>query len=325
MSLVATLSMFAMVFAPLLTTVTQAATAPAYTTSRYMSTVDPTKLYNMGCALGQTAANTLGAQEHMVILDFGYTRYNSADGTYGTALFSGAYASTAQIATAVENYARGYYTCSGQDKISHLKIGVGTNNKQTSTSAVTYNHGSTWAWMVNTINSRLVSAGHNSMVTAIGATDIEMSWNTVYNSKQWVDGYVKSHQYALYNYGDAGGCPSSGSTSGACNNGWTTADVYYVSYGASAANFPIPEIYRTDGIQANQWKHISLYGAVNKGKALYFPGVLTQWQACNEVGGCTGINNTPSTGWTQLYNAINSDSRTAQSNITYSTDISWNN
>jgi hypothetical protein len=53
-------------------------------------------------------------------------------------------------------------------------------------------------------------------------------------------------------------------------------------------------------------------------------GSFTQYQACQQFpDGCgTGLNNTPSQGWTQLKNELNRDSRTAQI-LTWSTDIKW--
>jgi len=51
-------------------------------------------------------------------------------------------------------------------------------------------------------------------------------------------------------------------------------------------------------------------------------GSLTQAAACSQVGGCSGTNNSASTGWTQLYNALNSDSRSAQS-LSWASDLRY--
>ena len=97
--------------------------------------------------------------------------------------------------------------------------------------------------------------------------------------------------------------------------------MYYVAWGADPA-IPLPEIYATSGANAKQWQKIKLYSVVTKNDPMVILGSLTQWNACQENGGCSGTDNSPSEGWQQLYDQLNSDSRTAQS-LSYSTDISW--
>lgn len=128
----------------------------------------------------------------------------------------------------------------------------------------------------------------------------------------------------MYNFGSADGCPSSGAqtaTPRACNNGWTQAGVWYVSYGAQPA-YAVPEIYATTGVNASQWYYVSKYAKLAHAYRITFSGELTQSGACAQRGGCTGTNNTPSQGYTQLWNKINSDTATA-SGIKWSVDIKW--
>lgn len=59
-------------------------------------------------------------------------------------------------------------------------------------------------------------------------------------------------------------------------------------------------------------------------------GVMTQYQACLDQGGCSGTNNTPEQGWTQLRDLLSSDSQTAQTllnpqTLRWVTDITWQN
>lgn len=131
------------------------------------------------------------------------------------------------------------------------------------------------------------------------------------------------HAQSSYFFGDAAGCPTAEPASnGSCNNGWKQADVYYVSYG-SRTSFPVPQIYRTDGVQATQWWAISLYGAKYQGSKARFRSSLTQYQACQQRQNCPpSTQNPPDQGWRQLWDAVNHDSRTLMG-IPWSTDVQW--
>lgn len=131
----------------------------------------------------------------------------------------------------------------------------------------------------------------------------------------------------LYNYGDAAGCPPYGN----CNNGWTQDDVWYISWGCGIAA-PLPEIYTTTGSQAKEWYRLVKYSiSKNPGNPMIISGTMTQYQACIDQGDpCSGTNNTPEQGWTQLWDLLNADPETAQtllnpSTLRWSTDISWQN
>lgn len=305
-------------------------TPPPYTTSWYMDTTDPTTLptaaYSMGCTLGTHDKNTAGTQDNVVILLFGKPAYvNSIYGTYDwTSYGSGSvFVTKSQIAATVEQFGKGYWVCTGSDTTSQLYVAAGVNN---SGSGVTYNHGSAWATMTTSINSWISTNGYSSQVKVRAAGDMEPDFNSSSSTIAWVNGYTASYGSGLwlYDVGSASGCPISGNptANSPCNNSWVLDNVWYVSWGTYPL-YPIPEIYNTAGANASQWYLISLYSYLYKGGPLYFPGVLTQSQACQQVGGCSGINNTPAQGWTQLYNALNADSRTANPTIRWSTDIKW--
>ena len=309
-----------------------APTPPRYTTSYYMNTSDPASLptaaYNLGCTLGTSDKNTAGTQDNVVILLFGKPALsNNIYGTYvwtarGSA--STVFISTTQIAAAVQQFGKGYWICTGTDTTSQLYVAAGTSNFGNSTN-VNYNHGSAWATMTKNINSWISTNGYSSQVKVRAASDIEPDFSNSSSAINWVDGYTASYGSGLwlYNVGAASGCPISGTptATSACNNSWTVDNVWYVSWGTIPL-YPIPEIYNTVGANAAQWYRISLYSYLYKGGSIYFPGTLTQSQACQQLGGCTGIDNSPGTGWTQLWNAINADSRTAGT-IRWSTDIKW--
>jgi hypothetical protein len=109
----------------------------------------------------------------------------------------------------------------------------------------------------------------------------------------------------IYNFGDAAGCTQDGSTT-ACNNGWTQERVWWVSEGFALAR-PLPEIYTNSGSMARQWYQLARYTDARHSADMVIAGTLTQFGACQQVGGCTTTDNTPSQGWTQLYDLLNAN------------------
>jgi hypothetical protein len=95
-------------------------------------------------------------------------------------------------------------------------------------------------------------------------------------------------------------------TNSTCNNGWTENRVWWVSDGFLLAQ-SLPQIYTNSGSQARQWYQIARHAYLNKPATMVMSGRLTQYGACQQVGGCTGTDNTPAEGWTQLYNLLNAD------------------
>jgi hypothetical protein len=313
------------------TNTAEAASPPPYTTSWYMNTSNPNNLptdaYGMGCNLGTHDKNTAGTQDNVVVLLFGQPAYSV--GTYGSYVWGSRgggpypFLSTSLIANTTQQFARGYYICTGSDTSSQLYLAAGVNNYG---SGVTNAHGSAWATMTSSINSWVSSSGYSSQVKIRAAADIEPDFGTASAAIAWVNGYNASYGSGLwlYNVGAASGCPWTGtpSANSPCNNSWVVDNVWYVSWGATPF-YVIPEIYNTGGVNAEQWYRISLYSALYQGGRISFPGTLTQYQACQQMGGCSGIDNSPSQGWTQLFNSVGADSRTSLTNIRWSTDIMW--
>jgi hypothetical protein len=292
------------------------------TNSYYMITVDDSFLYDLGCEIGTRDQNEPEAQDSVSVLDFSYPICDSELG-YGGDLFGFGPVPLHDIENAVKSFALGYYTCTGSDNTSNLVIGVGTNNKLTScdTEAKAASHGAAWAEMVNSINQWAIDQGIFQQVQAFGASDIEVSWNTPAWSRTWVNGYDQVNQYPLLHFGDAAGCPySEGSTSTLCGAGWSMEDVWYVSWGAPPS-LPLPLIYRTDGIQAEQWAHLSRYSVSQHGARMEFTGVFTQYQACQQAT-CDGTDNTPYEAYQQLTSVLNESANTAME-LNWMTDIRW--
>ena len=290
--------------------------APRDTISRYMSTTDPRRLYDMGCGAGRRA------EDGIVLLDFGQAWQNETDGRQGTRLFlydgNEPFRDTAQIAEAARQFVRGYWSCAA--RTTFLRLGVGTNNFRGATGAA---HGAAWGQMLSELASWLASQPELAAQTLFfGANDIEPSWNSAALTRAWVNGYASATSRGLYNYGSCDGCPFWRAPASTPSNGWTVEDVWYVSWGARPA-VAVPEIYLENGWNADQWYRISLYGALAHGEKVEYRSLLTQRRAC--VGrGCNGTANTPAQAWQQLQDALNADPRTRHA-IPAVTDITWEN
>lgn len=310
--------------------------APPSSLSRFMSTVDTSTLYLEGKQLGETAA--LEMRDDIIVLDFGWPNYVKKTRAYGTLLFSGfgagnTFASTTDIANAVKAFAQGYHdqvALNNNINGSQVVIAIGTNNKRGASSK----HAQAWASMVDQVNTWAQNQNY-SEITIAAASDMEIGWNTARNTREWVDGYKSYFSnnnrplITLYNYGDAAGCPPFGN----CNNGWTQDDVWYISWGSGISS-PLPEIYTTNSSQAKEWANLVKYSFTkNPNNPMIIAGVMTQHQACKDQYGdvgCSGTNNTPEQGWTQLRDLLNSDSQTAQTllnpqTLRWVTDITWQN
>jgi hypothetical protein len=298
-----------------------ASEAPRATTSRYISTVDPAHHYAMGCAAGRAG------ERGTVILAFGQPWVEN--GIYGVIYYRRPgypFASTQVIAEATKAFLRGYWECAPPD--ATLNLAVGTNNYRGATLQLDTSraHGQAWGQMIGQLHTWLENEappGVRGRLAVFGGNDIEMSWNTPALTKAWVEGYVQATSRPFINFGTCDGCPTTGNPTQRPNNGWTVEDVWQVN-GPSYV-IPFPEIYLRNGVNADQWYRMSLYGALNKGSKLNFGGLLTQWQACQDRGTCGGLtDNTPQQGWQQLQSALNADPRTAMP-LPPPSDITWRN
>jgi hypothetical protein len=290
---------------------------PPYTTSYYMTTTDYDTLYRLGQTSGQRA---VPAQNVVIFLDFGQPWNENS--TWGVAIFGSLeFRSTAQIYTAIQAFCRGFYLTAPAN--AHLTVAIGTSNYDSPGSwgrFVGRDHGIAWGQMVKSLNEWVATPPTwADKITVAGAIDAEPGWNTAANTRGWTDGYnqaVSGSGSTYLNYGSCDSCPFDRCTTCVPSNGWTFEDIWYISWGLPSA-FVVPEIYLPDGANAQQWYRISLYGWAVHGQAIIFSGVMTQMQACN----CPGQTNPPAEGWSQLYNLINSDFKTAY-DIKWLTDIS---
>ncbi len=302
-----------------------------YGTSLYMGSLSTTFAYTYGCETGARDLANPGTQESLVILAYGQAWVE--DGVYGIWNFSGPFGSLAQVSYSAREFARGYWVCSGADNESHITLGIGINNYGSFTddsscypmTVCSRNHGERWAQMVAETDQWVVAQGYGSQVTVTGAIDIEQGWNTAAVSKAWVDGFDAKDQnkYIYYNFGTCTNCPTRLWPNLVPENGWTPWDIYYVSYGVPPS-WPIPEIYVNNGLNARQWAYLSHLAATYWGAPIYFPGLMTEWQACQQhPSGCDQIDNTPQEGYDQLMSELAYWPQTMQANIPLVTDIKW--
>lgn len=299
-----------------------------YSTSYYLDTTSPSVLYNLGCQKGLSDLNTPGMQDSIVILDFGQPW--GSDGAYGTRVFDyeNTFKTTVQIAEAVKQFGKGYFVCSGDDNLSKLMIGIGTSNYGTTwfrSGTNSADHGREWAFLVAEVAEWMVAEGYASQVSVSGAIDIELAWNTYEITWPWVHAFDQNDQskYVYYDYGACEGCPTRLNTTPYMPEGWSLFNVWKIAWGNGAV-WPLPLIYAESGVNARQWAWLSKYSHDTFGGAMYFPGLMTQHQACQQVGGCSGIDNTPEEGHDQLLYEVNYFPETAQESIRWTTDIKWN-
>jgi hypothetical protein len=288
------------------------------TISRYMATTDPSVLHTEGCQMAQGASGQ--AQSGVVVLDYGEP-YDDGAGTYGTSDYGtgNPFVSAATIQTAVEGYLDGYASCN-VPATNHLILAVGTSNFG---SHVSVAHAQAWATMVASLGAYITTKTYPNETIA-AADDMETGWSSAAVTRAWLDAYVaQTNTIPLYDYGDAGGCPSTTyGAGGVCQPGWTQADVGYVAGAAGPNVRAIPEIYNTSGTTANQWTQIAL-GMIAANTPVTFAAVMTQDGSCGT--GCSGLNNTPAQALGLLNADFAANAATRSIVVTSATDITTAN
>ena len=290
-------------------------TTPApVATSRYIrningSSSDITKMRAEGAA---DAARNPAGHRYLVLLDIGgQGNYGGKSGVVLSA--TSHFVSNAALVKALNAYVDGYR--SKQRLGAPVTIAIGANNDMTVNSST----GAIWAHqVVNPVAAH--AAGHAGMTVA-GANDIEPGFRAdAAHTRAWLSGYLHATSRKFVFNGSADGCNWS-TVRGHCNNGWTAADMYWLSGGASPSRIvSLPQIY--NHTMAQQWKYISLTGVVGKHPRVKFGGPLTEWTACQQAGSCGSLGG--HTAWKTLWSAIRSDARSSQGSLPYSTDLRIN-
>jgi hypothetical protein len=333
------------------------ASPPPHSISRYWDVyrsdrnqLDHARLYATGCN---------DAKEHreeyiVVILDFGDPELRN--GRLGANLpATGYFFSIDEIKRGVKNYISGYWDCSKDHRDSYLMLGIGTNNQGIVAfyDAPAADHGAAWGqmiedlhdWLINeqcTMDEFYVPCNYRRQITVVGASDIE-DWGEIENystgeleqvkpesARAWADAYSESAPTKPYiNYGNCSNCETD------CGNPdypWCNDHYWYLSWGNKNA-WPLPEIYREDGRNAEQWQALSKYSATCTNNCepentlfhtpIFFRGSLTQEGCCDRRDCEPGTANPPKDGWEQLFDELFKDPVTRQVFLRWSTDILW--
>ncbi|HVP06087.1 MAG TPA: hypothetical protein VMT90_10470 [Dehalococcoidia bacterium] len=317
------------------------AQAPVGSSSRYLS--NPEYCFSgpgFPCAMRQlgTAIGDMHHQDDLVILDFGRPWYEA--GQWGAHLLGHdppVFETIGDVELAIRDFLRGYADSYNAYHVQeqHITVVVGTNNcvdsldcpAQPFGSGYTNGgHAQAWADMISDLNDWVdVPPSYRAFETVWAGSDIEPNWSSFGPAVDWVGGYNFKYlqwpydrRWRFVNYGSADGCPSS--SIGSCDNGWTQGNIRYVSYTIDSA-WPLPDIYRMDGMNAGQWQEISKTQGL-----MHFIGSVSQYTACMQKDGpeCVGADAYPDNSWHQLWVLLNGDISTA-SNPDWSTDIGWDN
>jgi hypothetical protein len=246
------------IYLPLVHSDFPATTAPSYYISE-LSKVHRNEtdiFYSLGYALGGHDQVTLGVQNNLVILDYGYPFKSGS--TYGVHLVMGevgTFFSINKVIDSAYNFARGYYNATGSDHDSHLRMVIGVNNCCTNVSLSTYQgHGTAWGQTVNSIRSQITP--YSTQVDVVAGCDIE-TWGNSYPTEQWLNNYMaastcvpgsnNSADGCFYNFGNMTISVSGTSCATGESSPWQACDVWYLSWGAqkNGKRFarPLPEIY----------------------------------------------------------------------------------
>lgn len=219
------------------------------------------------------------------------------------------------VVSAMKAYLDGY--ASRQRPYAPLTLAIGTNND------VDVSAGAGISWARNVVNpvASYAAAAHPGTVIA-GANDMEPGFSaSVQATRSWLSGYLSATSARFVFNGSADGC-STGAAGSGCNNGWSMADLQWLSGGAAPTRtVSLPQIYNY--AMPLQWKNISLTGT-NLGRSrINFGGPLTEYTACSQAGGsCGSLSNTVA--WQQLWSAIQSTAATRQSQLPNGTDLRIN-
>jgi hypothetical protein len=244
---------------------------PHLSESFYVETPSTTWAYNNGCSNGSWDLQHNYALRYD-ILDFGGQTSTGALNVNNQSM------SASQIKASVEEYAHGYYNCSGS---TTLYLGVGTNN---SVSQISTTGGAAWANMIDSIGASSMGQVVASQITFRGADDIEDWYSTTSAgaAEQWAQGFDGATTRLYNDFGDASGCSQTsyaynnghGLTCSSTNSSFTQHAYWYLSWGEPAA-LATPEIYNSGMPQ--QWREICLFGYYEENQAMiWFTGPLTQ-------------------------------------------------
>jgi hypothetical protein len=238
-------------------------TKSSATISLYERTTDPGVFRSQGCRAAQRGATGV------VILDFGKPSYNGH--TYGTILFSGAFAGNRAITRAMLGYAHGYAGCLPPGSADQISLARGTSNYHPSVPSV-YRAGRKWARETMALQHMLRKHELDDHVVSAAADDVEPAWDpSFWRTRDFYRGYADSRVgHALYNYGSLDG--------GIVSGYWNVHQAFFVTGGMRYAR-AIPEIYNP--AMARQWAALAQAAKHRYHRTVRFAGVMTEHTSSN--------------------------------------------
>jgi len=284
----------------------------AWTRSFYIANTSTAAMGQLGCYSSETSGR--------MTLFFGAP--TDVGGNFGATLWGAQNRTIAQIGELARNFVRGFVWCrpGGQQAL----VGLGTSNSAADTKPDAWlaGHGATWASMVRSV-AEWAERTYPGTVRIYGAWDVEPSWSAFAKADRWMQGYNGfPGRRPLHVHASADGCPRDAATGGPCNNGWNQYFVWRLAWWYDPS-LPLPQVYATSGVNARQWQKLAEYGARSRHDRIVFSGVMTQWGACQQRGGCNLTNNRPEQGHDQLLLNLQSSPLTYQDHLDTVTDIRW--
>ncbi len=331
--------------------------APPFSTSYYIESASPDFFRKLGCATAQEL-QTKGIAGGFVYLFFGQPAYTEPipgeSSGYGTLMLGDRkrFASIAEIRAAIQSWVDGYIQGYDDQRVfpcprarlplPRVTLSVATSNlpisitsptfvatplPQTTVESYTSLHGSSWAMMINNLDSYITQKNAQATITIAGGNNIELNWNTPQLTRQWVNGYNLLADSIYYNAGACEGCPqrpADARLTGWYVGAWTAEDVWSVSANLGARL--VPQVYAEDGASARQWATLKqvtepVFGPVP------IEGVLTQYWACKDrekdasTDPCFQTRNLPEVGWKQQTEQLRCLGLPVD--VPWSTDVRW--
>ena len=241
------------------------------------------------------------------MLSFGAQRASGSTG-FGTAI------SPSQIVATASAWATGLAECGK----GPWEVSIGTSNSGSVTAHNGYMGGIAWAKIV-----AAAQAESDPRTIISGSVDLEPGWGPPGQARAWVDGYVRTTNARLWNFGSADGCPQTVGTDLTCNNGWTIDDVLWVSAHAGPNIYAMPQIHTKSGAMSRQWAVLSAR-ALKMKMPMRLAGLTVQTAACSQIrGGCPTTGISAWDGWTQLRKALDAIPSTAGTPLGAPMDIRW--
>jgi hypothetical protein len=234
------------------------------TISLYERSVRRSTLRAQGC---DAAERGVGG---VVILDFGQPAYNGH--TYGTNLFSGAFAGNAKITGAMLAYAAGYRRCLPKGSRLSISLARGTSNYRPQVPSA-YQAGRRWARETQTLQKLIEARGLGAHVTSAAADDVEPAWDRSFHlTRDFFRGYKDAETgHVLYNFG---------SLDGGVGSVWSAKQIFYVASGMKYVA-AMPEIY--NHAMAQQWANLAHIAKHRYHRPMKFAGVMTTHTSGNHA------------------------------------------